>query len=45
MAKINVNLEAFCCGCGDHGHDFVADRVGLNICACRDDEVDYTITF
>ena len=46
MAKINVNLEAFygySCGC--HGQAFVADRVGLNICACRDEEVDYTITF
>ena len=29
----------------EHDHYFVADRVGLNICACRDDEVDYTITF
>ena len=29
----------------EHDHYFVADRVGLNICACRDEEVDYTITF
>ena len=29
----------------EHDHYFVADRVGLNICACRDEEVDYIITF
>jgi hypothetical protein len=45
MAKINVNLEAFCCGCGGQDHTFVAERVGLDLGACRDDEVDYTITF
>ena len=45
MAKINVNLEAFCCGCGGHDHTFAAERVGLDLDACRDDEVAYTITF
>ena len=27
-----------------HDHAFVAERVGLDLDACRDDEVDYTIT-
>ena len=31
--------------CGnEHDHAFVANRVGLDIDACRDDEVDYIIT-
>lgn len=30
------------CGNG-HDHDFVAERVGLDLDACRDDAVDYTI--
>lgn len=31
--------------CGnDHDHAFVAERVGLDLDACRDDQVDYTIT-
>ena len=29
----------------EHDHAFVADRVGLDLDACKDDEVDYTITF
>ena len=29
----------------EHDHAFVAERVGLNLDACRDNEVDYTITF
>ena len=29
----------------EHDHYFVAERVGLDLGACRDDEVDYTITF
>ena len=29
----------------EHDHAFVAERVGLDLDACRDDEVDYTITF
>ena len=29
----------------EHDHVFVAERVGLDLGACRDDEVDYTITF
>ena len=45
MAKINVNLETFCYICGCHDHVFVAERVGLDLDACRDEEVDYTITF
>lgn len=45
MAKINVNLETFCYGCGGHDHVFVAEHVALDFDACRDDEVDYTITF
>ena len=28
----------------EHDHEFVAKRVGLDLDACRDDEVDYTIT-
>lgn len=28
----------------EHDHEFVAERVGLDLDACRDDEVDYTIT-
>lgn len=27
----------------DHDHEFVAERVGLDLDACRDDEVNYTI--
>ncbi|MBQ2027161.1 MAG: hypothetical protein II214_04615 [Alistipes sp.] len=27
----------------EHDHEFVAERVGLDLDACRDDEVDYTI--
>lgn len=45
MAKINVNLETFCYICGGHDHTFAAECVGLDLDACRDDEVDYTITF
>ena len=29
----------------EHDHAFVAERVGLDLDACRDDEVDYIITF
>jgi hypothetical protein len=29
--------------CSDHDHAFVAERIGLNLEACRDDEVSYTI--
>jgi hypothetical protein len=29
----------------EHDHAFVAERVGLDLGACRDDEVDYTIIF
>lgn len=28
----------------DHDHEFVAERVGLDLNACREDEVNYTIT-
>lgn len=28
----------------EHDHEFVAERVGLDLDACRNDEVDYTIT-
>lgn len=31
------------CGNG-HDHEFVAERVGVDLDACRDDEVDYKIT-
>jgi hypothetical protein len=27
-----------------HDHEFAAERIGLDLDACRDDEVDYTIT-
>ena len=27
----------------DHDHEFIAERVGLDLDACRDDEIDYTI--
>ena len=31
--------------CGnDHDHEFIAERVGLDLYACREDEVFYTIT-
>ncbi len=40
-----MNLETFCYGGGGHDHVFVAERVGLDLDAYRDDEVDYTITF
>ena len=29
----------------EHDHYFVAERVGLDLGACRDEEADYTITF
>lgn len=29
----------------EHDHAFVAERVGLDLDACRDDDVDYIITF
>ena len=28
----------------DHDHEFIAERVGVDLDACRDDEVDYKIT-
>ena len=45
MAKINVNLETFCQGCRGHDLYFVAERGGLDLGACRDDEVEYTFIF
>ena len=41
----DYDLDAYyewVCGNG-HDHAFVAERVGLDLDACRDDEVDYTI--
>ena len=47
MAKIKVELNAsygcdWVCGNG-HDHEFVAERVGLDLDACREGEVNYTI--
>jgi hypothetical protein len=40
----NYDLEAYFDWVKGHDHEFVAERVGLNLDACRDDEVNYTIS-
>ena len=41
--KDDYDLDAYYEWVKEHDHEFVAERVGLNLCACRDDEVNYTI--
>ena len=40
----NYDLEAYYDWVKEHDHEFVAERVGLDLDACRDDEVNYTIS-
>jgi hypothetical protein len=39
------DLDAYYDWVKEHDHAFVAERVGLDLDACRDDKVNYTITF
>lgn len=39
----NYDLEAYFDWVKEHDHEFAAERVGLDLDACRDDEVNYTI--
>ena len=39
------DLDAYYDWIKEHDHAFAAERVGLDLNACRDDEVNYTITF
>ena len=39
----NYNLDEYYDWVKRHDHEFAAERVGLDLDACRDDEVDYTI--
>ena len=41
----SYDLDAYYDWVKEHDHAFVAERVGLDLDACRDDEVNYTITF
>ena len=50
MAKINVTLndksylwDKYYDWICKHVHEFIAERVGLDLGACQDDEIDYTI--
>lgn len=40
----NYDLDAYFDWVKEHDHEFAAERVGLDLDACRDDEVDYTIS-
>ena len=40
----DYDLDAYFDWVKEHDHEFAAERVGLDLDACRDDEVDYTIT-
>jgi hypothetical protein len=37
------DLDAYFEWIKEHNHEFAAERIGLNLDACRDDEVNYTI--
>ena len=39
----NYDLDAYYEWIKEHDHGFAAERVGLDLDACRDEEVDYTI--
>ncbi len=39
----NYDLDAYFDWVKEHDHEFAAERVGLDLDACRDDEVNYTI--
>ena len=41
----SYDLDAYYDWVKEHDHAFVAERVGLDLDACRDDVVNYTITF
>ena len=40
----NYDLDVYFDWVKEHDHDFAAERVGLDLYACRDDEVNYTIS-
>ena len=40
----DYDLDAYFDWVKEHDHEFAAERVGLDLDACRDDEVNYTIT-
>ena len=40
----DYDLDAYFDWVKEHDHEFVAERVGLDLDACRDDEANYTIT-
>lgn len=40
----NYDLDAYFDWVKEHDHDFAAERVGLDLYACREDRVNYTIT-
>jgi hypothetical protein len=40
----DYDLDAYFDWVKEHDHEFAAERVGLDLFACRDDEVNYTIT-
>ena len=40
----DYDLDAYYDWVKEHDHEFVAERVGLDLDACRDDAVNYTIT-
>lgn len=39
----NYDLDAYFDWVKEHDHEFVAERIGLDLDTCRDDEVNYTI--
>lgn len=41
--KNNYDLDAYFDWVKEHDHEFAAERVGLDLDACRDDDVNYTI--
>ena len=41
--EVNYDLDAYYDWVKEHDHEFVAERVGLDLDACRDDEVVYKI--
>ena len=43
--ETDYDLDAYYDWVQEHDHEFVAERVGLDLDACRDDEVNYTIHF
>ena len=40
----DYDLDAYFDWVKEHDHEFAAERVGLDLDACRDDEVNYTVS-